>query len=65
MYVEYLIEPRCVGNGKWNWHINRSTIEEYDNYNVLAYFDRLIDGYLPLSVAQTIEHTHETSPVFY
>ena len=59
------IEPRCVRNGKWNWHSNRSTVEEYDNYNVLAYFDRLNEGYLPLSVARSIEHTHATSPVFY
>jgi hypothetical protein len=59
------IEPRCVRNGKWNWHSNRSTVEEYDNYNVLAYFDRLNEGALPLTVAQTIEHTHATKPVFY
>ena len=59
------IEPRCVRHGKWNWHSSRSTMEEYDNYNVLAYFDRLHEGFLPVTVAQTIEHTHATKPVFY
>ena len=59
------IEPRCIRSGKWNWHSSRSTVEEYDNSNVLAYFDRLQDGALPFTIVQLIEQTHTTKPVFY
>ena len=59
------IELRCVRGGKWNWHNTRSTIDEYDNFNVIMYFDRLIDGALPLSVMQTIEHVHSTKRIFF
>ena len=65
LYTLSNIEPRCVRGGKWNWHNTKSTIDEYDNFNVIMYFDRLIDGALPLVVMQTIEHVHSTKRIFY
>ncbi len=59
------IKLRCFRSGKWNRHSSKRTVEEYDNYNVIAYFDRLNEGSLPLVVAQTIEHTHALKSIFY
>jgi hypothetical protein len=67
--LEYLctksnIQPNCVRGGKWNFHKTKSTADEYDNSNVIKYFDKLIDGALPVTVMRAVEKSHANLAVF-
>ena len=43
--------------------ITRSTVDEYDNVSVIAYFDRLNDDALPSQVMQAVELAHLKNPI--
>ena len=58
------VHSRCVRGGKWNYHRNKSTVDQYDNSSVIVYFDNLHDGALPSSVVQAVESAHSEEPVF-
>ena len=59
-------DPRCIRHGRWHLHRQGSTIDEYDNYQVIAYFDDLQDktGVLPTAVMQAVELSDKSKPVF-
>lgn len=58
------VQIRCVRSGKWNWHNVKSTIDSYDNSNVISYFERLNDGALPSLVMHAVELAHTKKTIF-